>query len=191
MKPFLILTLCFWGAVLMQGCKKDSTDDDTTTTATETPMLQAYIGGTAWTPDTLNTTLVYNAATGSKLLTCTGTKSQKRIVFSIKLPGATNDSSFPAGTYNVDGTAGVSMSYYTQQLTTAGFYDFVLYGTAQAGSGTITIASVDTANKTMTGTYSFTSSKLNYDAEGNYQSITLATITLGQFNAMPYTFASN
>jgi len=189
MKPLLILTLFFWGAVLMQGCKKDSTDDETT--ATETPILQAYIGGNVWTPDTLNTTLVYNAATGSKLLTCTGTKSQKRIVFSIKQPGATNDSGFPAATYNVDDTTGVSMSYYTQQLTTAGVYDFLLYGTAQAGSGTITITSVDTANKTMTGTYSFTSSKVNYDAEGNYQSVTVATITLGQFNTMPYTFTSN
>jgi hypothetical protein len=83
------------------------------------------------------------------------------------------------------------MSYYTQQLTTAGLYNFVLYGTAQAGSGTINITSVDTTHKTMTGTYTFTLSKINYDTEGNYQSITLAAITSGQFNTMPYTFTSN
>lgn len=191
MKPFLILTLCVLSTAIFQGCKKDSTDADTTTTTTETPILQAYVGGTVWTPDTLTTTLVYNAATSSKVLTCTGTKSQKRVVFSIKQSGAVNDNSFPVATYNVDGSSNVSMSYYTQQLTTAGLYDFVLYGTAQAGSGTITITSVDTANKTITGTYSFTSSKINYDADGNYESITLAAITTGVFNAMPYTFTGN
>jgi hypothetical protein len=190
MKPFLILTLCLFGAVLMQGCKKDSTDTETTTT-TETPILQAYIGGTVWTPDTLSASINYNAATSSKTFNCTGTIAQKRIVFSVKQANALNDNTFPAGTYNVDGTGTVNMAYYTQQLAAAGVYNFVLHGTVQPGSGTVTVSSIDAANKTITGTYSFTSTKVNYDLDGNYESISVASITSGVFNAMPYTFNSN
>lgn len=190
MKPFLILTLCLFGAVLLQSCKKDSTDD-TTTTTTESPILQAYIGGSVWTPDTLSAGINYNAATNSKTFNCTGTVSQNRIVFSVKLASAANDNTFPAGTYNVDTEGTVSMAYYTQQLVTAGVYNFILHGTVQPGSGTVTITSVDAANKTITGTYSFTSTKVNYDDQGNYESISVASITSGVFNAMPYTFTSN
>lgn len=115
-------------------------------------------------------------------------------MLSVKQSVAPNNSAFPIATYPVDGTptSPVSMSLYTQQLTSAGNYDFVLYGTAaQANSGSVVVSAVDTVNKTITGTYSFTSSKLNYDDNGNYVSITLGTITSGQFNAMPYTFKRN
>ncbi len=191
MKTLVNLLVLVMPAQLMQSCKKK--DDTTDTTATSTPILQAYINGSVWTPDTLGATVTYTAATGIKEFSFTGTKSQKRVVTSVKQSSA-NNSAFPLATYKVDGTSTspVAMSLYTQQLTSAGNYDFVLYGTAaEPGSGSVTISAVDTVKKTITGTYSFTSSKLNYDENGNYVSITLGTITSGQFNGMPYTFKRN
>jgi len=192
MKTLFKLIILMMPAVLMQGCKKK--DDSTEAATTATPTLQAYIGGTIWTPDTLSASLTYTAATGVKSFNCTGTKTQKRVVFNVNQSSVPNNSAFPIATYTVDGTptSPVAMSYYTQQLTPAGNYDFVLYSTAaQANAGSVIISAVDTVNKTITGTYSFTSSKLNYDGNGNYVSITLATITSGQFNAMPYTLKRN
>jgi hypothetical protein len=192
MKTLVNLLVLMVPALLVQSCKKK--DDSTDSTTTSTPILQAYINGTVWTPDTLSAAITYTAATGIKEFSCTGTKSQKKVVVSVKQNTAPNNSAFPIAAYTVDGTATspVAMSLYTQQLTSSGNYDFVLYGTAaQANSGSVTISAVDTVKKTITGTYSFTSSKLNYDDNGNYVSITLGTITSGQFNAMPYTFKRN
>jgi hypothetical protein len=192
MKTLVNLLMFMVPALMMQSCKKK--DDSTDTATTSTPILQAYISGNVWTPDTLSAAVTYTAATGVKEFSCTGTKSQKRVLFSVKQNAAPNNSAFPIATYMVDGTltSPVAMSYYTQQLTSAGNYDFVLYGmAAQANAGSVIISAVDTIKKTITGTYSFTSSKQNYDADGNYVSITLATITSGQFNAMPYTFKRN
>jgi hypothetical protein len=191
MKTLVNLLMLMVPALLVQSCKKK---DDSTDTAATTPILQAYIDGNVWTPDTLNAAITYTAATGIKEFSCNGTKSQKRVVLSVKQNTAPNNSAFPLATYKVDGTAAspVAMSLYTQQLTPAGNYDFLLYGTAaDANAGSVTISAVDTVKKTITGTYSFTSSKLNYDGTGNYVSITLGTITSGQFNAMPYTFKRN
>ncbi len=191
MKTLVNLLVLVMPALLVQSCKKK--DDTTDAAATSTPTLQAYINGTVWTPDTLSAAITYAAATGLKEFSFTGTKNQKRVVTSVKQSDA-NNSAFPLATYKVDGTSAspVAMSLYTQQLTSAGNYDFLLYGTAaEAGSGSVTISAVDTVKKTITGTYSFTSSKLNYDDNGNYVSITLGTITSGQFNAMPYTFKRN
>ncbi len=191
MKTLVNLLVLVVPALLMQSCKKK--DDTTDAAATSTPILQAYINGTVWTPDTLSAAVTYTAATGIKEFSFTGTKSQKRVITSVKQSDA-NNSAFPLATFKVDGTptSPVAMSLYTQQLTSAGNYDFVLYGTAaEPGSGSVTISAVDTVKKTITGTYSFTSSKLNYDENGNYVSITLGTITSGQFNGMPYTFKRN
>ncbi|WP_342646960.1 DUF6252 family protein [Mucilaginibacter sp. CSA2-8R] len=190
MKTLVNLLMLMVPALLMQSCKKK---DDSTDTAATTPILQAYINGNVWTPDTLSAAITYTAATGVKEFSFTGTKSQKRVITSVK-QNDTNNSAFPLTTYKVDDTltSPVAMSLYTQQLTSTGNYDFVLYGTAaEANAGSVTISAVDTVKKTITGTYSFTSSKLNYDENGNYVSITLGTITSGQFNAMPYTFKRN
>ncbi len=192
MKTLVNLLMLMVPALMVQSCKKK--DDSTDSTTTTTPILQAYINGNVWTPDTLSAAITYTTATGLKEFSFVGTKSQKRVITSVKQTTAPNNSTFPIATYTVDGTATspVAMSLYTQQLTSAGNYDFVLYGTAaQPNSGSVIISAVDTVNKTITGTYNFTSSKLNYDDNGNYVSITLGTITSGQFNAMPYTFKRN
>lgn len=190
MKRTSIFVLSILSGLLMQSCKKSS-DDDTTTTTTETPVLQAYINAVAWTPDTLSAAITYNVATGNKEFTCTGTKTQKQVVFTVKQTGAANNSSFPIATYNVDATGNVAMTYNKQQLLSTGAYGFVLSGTAQPGSGTVIVSAVDTVKKTITGTFNFTASKINYDSQGNYLSIDLAPVTAGQFNAMPYTFKRN
>jgi hypothetical protein len=44
--------------------------------------------------------------------------------------------------------------------------------------------------KTITGTFGLTTKVPNYDNNGNVVSVTAVVIT-GQFNGMPFTFASN
>ncbi|MBS7564646.1 hypothetical protein KHS38_09525 [Mucilaginibacter sp. Bleaf8] len=191
MKHLQLLILFIAGAVALQSCKK-SADSSTDNSAPATSaMFQATINGTVWKPDTTAATITFNAAAKTKVLTLTGTKAQKRVTVAITLTNATNDNSFTTGTYNVNATTNVNMAYYTQQKDATGNYVFVQHGTVEAGSGTLTLSSIDIAAKTITGSFSFTSTKKTLANNGDVISIDVANITAGQFNAMPYTYTSN
>ncbi|WP_158824763.1 DUF6252 family protein [Mucilaginibacter lacusdianchii] len=183
-RKITLLILFFTGAVLMQSCKKKDDDDSTTTT----PTLQAYINGPEWTPDTLSASVVYNTTAKIKVLTITGTMAQKRATVVVTMGNASNDNTFSADTYRVDGSGSVVMTYYTQQKAADGSYVFVQHGTVQSGSGSVVVTSADATAKTLTGTFSFISTNKTYDSQGNIISVDVANILSGQFNGLPYTY---
>lgn len=188
MKKIALSVLLVVVVLMFQNCKKSS--DDTTTTSN--PLLEATVNGTAWTPDTLSATVTYNAASKTKTLHITGTKAQRQVNITVTAIAATTTADFTASTYTVDATINPLMTYATQQKDTGtGAYVFVVQGTADNAGGSITVSSNDATNKTITGTFYFTTRKITYDGDGNVVSVYAANITGGTFNALPYTFISN
>jgi hypothetical protein len=176
----VILILSVITAVIIQSCNKDTVS----ATAYTTKPLQADIDYVTWAPDTVNTTITYDAASQTKTFSCTGTKSQKRVVFSVTLNTASNTPGFTLGIYPIDGNA-VKAQYYTQQLSN-GSYVFLPTGTSDSGSGAIEVTAIDSVQKTITGTFHFYSRTTNGDG-----SVTTNVISSGEFTSLPYVFTSN
>lgn len=177
MKKFVLFIVL--GVFMFSACKKDSTS--VTTTSDSNSTLQAYIDGAVWTPDTLSASITYNATTNTKVFEFSGQKSQKKIDVTLTQAATSNNGSFGLGTY----TTG-NATYYMQQKDQNNNYVFLQDGTAQAGSSSVTITAVDAVKKTITGTFSFTATKGNYDSNGNLISIDIHEATSGVFNALPY-----
>jgi len=188
MKKIALSILVIFSVVLFQSCKKSDVAAATTTTP---PILQATINDATWTPDTTAASITYNAATKTKVFTLTGTKSQKQVSFSLTLPNATNSADFTANTYRVDNTNNLTMVYSTQQKNSSGSYVFVPFGNVEPAGGVVVITSVDTVNKTITGSFALTTKVTNYDSNGNVVSVTAVVVSAGSFTNMPYTFTSN
>lgn len=183
MKKNALFLLIIPAVIVSQSCKKSTSAD-----ATPTPVFQAYIGTPIWTPDTVSASITYNSTTKTKVFTCSGVKDQKKIDITLTDPTPGDNSGITLGTYKVTASSDVLFTYSTQKKNAAGGYVFEPYGTVQPGSGTLTISAVDAAAKTITGTFSFTSSKINYDENGGIISVDLAAITAGTITNMPYTF---
>lgn len=189
MNKIRLIALFLISAWLLQSCKKDTF---TATVGNPNLKLQAFIDGTVWAPvDTITTTLTYSAAAKTKFFFCQGTIAQKQVIMSVRIPANSNTAGFPLGTYVADAAANTSFQYYTQQKNSAGAYVFVPTGTTGTGSGSITISTVDSVAKVITGSFSFISRKTNLDGSGNISSIEIHNISSGVFNKLPYTFTSN
>ncbi|GGH04358.1 DUF6252 family protein [Mucilaginibacter phyllosphaerae] len=184
MKKTALFLLFISAVFLSQSCKKDKT----TTTTTVSPIFQASIGSVSWVPDTLAATLTYNTITKKKTFTVTGQKTQKMIQIIFTDPTSVDDEGITTGNYKVDGTPYLQFNYSTQVKDASGNYVFEPYGTVQPNSGTFNISSIDTDKKTITGSFNFTASKINYDSNGNIVSINLAAVTSGSMQILPYTF---
>ncbi|RFZ94292.1 hypothetical protein D0C36_01680 [Mucilaginibacter conchicola] len=167
----------------MFGCKKSSSTDSTDTTPA--PALQATIGGNVWTPDTVSATLTYNATAKTKTFYFKGTKSQQQVEASVKDSNPANNSNFTTGSYTPAADGKLVFTYSTQVKNSNGVYVFEPFGEVQNGNGNLTVTTVDTVAKTISGTFYFTSSKNNYDSNGNLISVDLAGITSGSFK-LPY-----
>lgn len=184
--PLLILAALI--VLLFQNCKKGSSDDTTTTT---TYKLSATVNGVSWTPDTLSASIVYNAATQTKTFSFSGNYNQRQISCAVKVSTTANTNDFPLSGYNVDATGNPVMTYSFQQKNSDGTYSFAPVATAAYNEGIVTVSSINTASKLITGTFSFSNKKYNYDSDGNIVSITNTTVASGTFTNMPYTFSSN
>jgi len=176
--------LLLLSAIFIQSCKKDET---TTASTTSDKILSANINGVAWNPDTVSAAITYNAAAKTKSFTVTGIATQQQVSINITLPNSTSDNNFGLATYKVDSTSRVVLKYATQNLQ--GGFDQI--GVVEPGSGSVIISAIDTDKKLITGTYSFTSKKVNVDGSGNIISINVQQILLGTFTNLPYTFVSN
>lgn len=176
--PIIVLS-----SLSLFGCKKSSSSDTDTTTS---PILQATIGGSTWTPDTVSATITYNTTSKTKTFSFKGTKDQKQVEASVRDNSPADNGNFTTGSYVADTDGKVTFAYSTQIKNNDGAYVFQPYGTVQPGNGNLTVSAIDTVAKTITGTYYFTSSKNNYDADGNLISVDLAGISAGTFTAMPY-----
>jgi hypothetical protein len=180
-KIYLIVTLIS-AVLLLQNCKKDTV----VATASSTAILFAQINDTTWNPTTINAAINYNSALQTKSFVCTGSTATQQVNFSVALATSSNTAGFPLNTYNVNTTGNVNMAY---NIFSNGVY--IPQGTVGVGSGSIIITAVDSVKKVITGTYSFTSVKNNYDGNGNIISTNIAEVSQGAFNSMPYTFTAN
>ena len=195
MKKISLIALLFLSLLFLENCKKDTIY----ATATSTSILFASINDTLWHPDTISAAINYNSATKSKVFTCTGISGNKEVNMLVNLPNALNTAGFTLGTYNVNALADTVktitytlMSYDVGAKNSAGTYLFTPSGTVYPGSGYVIISAIDSVKKLITGTFSLTSVKNNYNATG----IVIVSfhddqVSEGAFNNMPYTFASN
>jgi hypothetical protein len=182
MKKGATIAVLLLTAFLMQYCKKSS--DDTTTTTTTTPVYTADINYVAWTPTSVSATLTYNSTAKTKTFSCVALGPTDEITFSILQPSVAGkvDSGFTVKAYSVDTVANnVLPKYFTLSNGV-----FTQIGTVK--SGYINVTAIDSLNKVITGTFTFTQNKLNYDGNGKVTSITSTLITAGTITSMPYTF---
>ena len=163
MKRIYLSLIILLSVLIFNSCKKK----DTTPVTTTPSVLSAVVNNAFWLPDTLNATITYTAATQKKVLSFEATKNQKRVNFTITLPNSTNTNDFTLDTYRIDANNRLNMVFSTQQKNSSNVYVFVPFGTVEPGGGTVTISSVDGANKTITGTFNLTARIPNYDTNGN------------------------
>lgn len=175
--------------LLFQNCKKSS-NNNTPTTITPPPLLTANVNGSTWTPDTLSATITYNTALKTKVLSFTGTLKQERVTCSVTLKNATAANDFIIGDYPVDDKGNPQMVYSKQQKDGNGNYVFVPLATAAPNYGKVSVTAIDSAKGVITGTFSFTYTKTNYNSNGEVVSITNYAVTGGTFTDMPYTFVN-
>ena len=189
MKKISLIATLLLAVLLLQKCTKDTISGS----AMSSTLLFAVINDTTWNADTVNAALTYNSTTKTKVLTCTAIGDNKEVNLSITQTfNAINTAGFPLNTaFNADAAGNNVFSYYTAQKNSSGVFVLAPLGTVAPGSGTLNVSAIDSVKKTMTGTFSFTSIKNNYDNNGNYVSTTVSQINAGAFNNMPYTFTSN
>lgn len=187
MKRFSLIIALLSVVLLLQNCKKDTV----TATATSNTTLFAVVNDTTWVADTTTAAITYNSATKTQVFTCRGVGLNKEINIVVTQTNAINTSGFQLATSVVDNTSNLLLSYYTEQKNASGAYALAPQGTVQPGSGTVIISAIDSVKMQITGTFDFTSLKNSYDSNGNITAVTLAHITAGAFNKLPYTFKSN
>ncbi len=194
MKRISLITTLFLGLLLLENCKKDTI----TATATSSSILFASINDSLWNADTVKAAITYSSASKAKAFTCTGIADNKEINMLVSLSNALNTAGFTIGSYNVNAVTDTIktityslMSYDVAVKNSVGVNVFIPTGTVFPGSGTVAITAIDSVKKLITGTFSLTSLKNNYDSNGNIISFHVDQVFEGAFNSMPYTFTSN
>src|ERR1700753_127104 len=115
MKKFSLIITFLLAVLILQSCKKDTI----IAYATSSNTLFAVINDTTWSASDISASLTYNAAAKTKVFTCTGIGSSKKVAFTITATGQSNTASFPLQTFLSDG-AGTNFAYYT--ATNSGDY---------------------------------------------------------------------
>ncbi len=187
MKKISLIAILLSGILFLENCKKDTV----VATATATNLMIANIKDSTWFTDTVTSSLVYNSIAKTKTFTCEGTAFNRRISISLTKASSSNTSGFPLGTYIVDSTPNVALAFSTPKRNAAGNIEYTPNGAVAPGSGTVIVTAIDSVKKELTGTYNFTTLVNNYDTHGNVISVSIAVISGGGFNKVPYTFTSN
>jgi len=191
MKRIALFMIAGVALLLLQNCKKSSTDTSTdTTTATVSYGLLATVNGVTWAPDTLSANITYNAAKKTKTLNFTGTYLQKRLTGAVTINNADNTNNFPLGNNNID-AINTTLLYSEYQKGATGVYAFVPVTTGGSGDGSIIISSIDPVKGLISGSFTCSTKKNIYDSNGNIVSIVSTIVTGGYISDMPYTFVSN
>ncbi|MDO3643340.1 MAG: DUF6252 family protein [Mucilaginibacter sp.] len=182
MKKFSLIAILFLGILFLENCKKDTV----AATATATNKMIANIKDSTWFTDTVTSSLVYNSSAKTKTFTCEGTAFNRRITISLTSGSSSNTSGFPLGTYTVDDTPNVLLAFSTPKRNNSGAIVWVPNGSVAPGSGSVVVTKVDSTKNEITGTFTFTTIVNNPDG-----SVSVANVTGGGFNNVPYTFTSN
>ncbi len=178
MKKISLIATLISAVLLLQNCKKDTV---TASTISSEPMI-ALINDTTWIADTVNATMTYTAATKTKTLSCSGISNNKKINFYITQNSASSTPGFGIDTYTADGKSD-TLSYEYPQKNSMGNLVLMPQGVVSPGSGSVSVTTVDSVKKVISGTFYFNSIKSNTDG-----SITIAAVLQGGFNNVPYTF---
>jgi hypothetical protein len=186
MKKLSLIIILFLGVLTLERCRKDTI----TETATSTNTLFATLNDTTWSADTITASLAYNSATGTKVFKATGIADNKEVNIQVTMTSVVNSAGIPLLTFTSNGSS-TTFSYATSEKNSAGVVTWYPQGIVAAGSGTLNFSSVDSVKHQVSGTFSFTATQNNYDANGNVVSVTFNEASDGAFNSLPYTFTSN
>ncbi|SHM12337.1 DUF6252 family protein [Mucilaginibacter sp. OK098] len=185
MKKISLIAILLSGILFLENCKKDTVS----AISTSTSLMIANIKDSTWYTDTVTSTLTFNSAANTKTFTCEGTAFNKRITISLTKSTSINSSGFPLGTYTVDATPNLQLAFLTPQRNSQGNVVYTPNGVVASGSGTVVVSAIDSVKNQITGTFNFTTLVNNYDNNGNIISVTVAAVSGGGFNSMPYTFS--
>ena len=145
------------------ACTKEMSDEGNNRTGPGAGDFYATIGGKLWNADSLQLVLVSNDGVSINGLSKTGDQ------ISILLP------SFKAGTYTL-GAQSSSYALYANLLTPN---SNVYVSNAGTAGGTVTVSSIDSVNKVVSGSFEFT---LTNPADNSTE-----TVAKGVFDFVPYT----
>jgi hypothetical protein len=188
MKKLSLIATLLLAVLLLQKCTKDTISES----ATSSTLLFAVINDTTWNADTIHATITYNSATNTKVFACNAVGDNKGVTWAVtQTTGAINTAGFPISTnFNADAAGNNTFVFNTTQRNSQGNLALAPMGTVAPGSGSLIITAIDSAKKTVTGTFAFTSILNTYDNGGNITSTTVSQISAGAFNNLPYTFSS-
>ncbi|HVW13011.1 MAG TPA: DUF6252 family protein [Mucilaginibacter sp.] len=181
LKPFYLFgaaMLCL--AAWLQACKKEPAHAPV---AVPGQGMFALVNDTAWTAVTVTATVEYSGFSAGKTFTCQGTMGNKVIQLIAVQNNAAGGSGFPLGPA---ANSANSFGYYilpvhrnlTEQNTTPG-------GTPGTS---LVITAVDTANRLISGTFTFPQADTAYDAFGNVTAVTRNQISNGVFKGVKYVY---
>lgn len=163
---------------LLQNCKKE------TAHIPATPPKQgmfALINDTAWTAVTVTASLEYDGT--RKIFTCRGTTDNKIIQLIAIQNNVTAGNDFPVGPANGNFD---SFGYYILPVHRALTEQNPTLGTAPGTS--LVITAIDTANRLISGTFTFPQADTAYDAVGNVTMVQNNLITSGFFKQVHYVY---
>ncbi|MBS1531121.1 MAG: hypothetical protein JSU01_12500, partial [Bacteroidetes bacterium] len=166
-------------AVLLQNCKKEASHS---AVAPPSQGMYALVNDTAWTAVTVTASLEYNLSTG-KIFTCQGTMGSKIIQLIAVQNNVAAGNDFPIGPSN---NSSDSFGYFilpvhrnlTEQNTTPG----------NTAGTSLVITAIDTANRLISGTFTFPQADTAYDAFDNVIAVTRNQITNGFFKKVHYVY---
>ena len=165
---------------LLQNCKKEVTN---THTAPPAQGMYALINDTAWTAVTVAASLEYNKAGTTKTFTCRGTAGSQIIQLITVQNNVGAGNSFPVGTANGSLT---SFNYYIQPIHRELTEQPATPGNTAGTS--LVITAIDTANRLISGTFSFPSADSAYDANYNLTKVQKNQIANGFFKQVHYVY---
>jgi hypothetical protein len=168
MKSHQVLFILTGFLFSLGSCTKEFSYENPALNQSGSGNFYATIDGEPWQADSLQMAIVAD----SGIVTITGiSKTQDEI--SMVLPG------FQKGVYAVNGQS-VGFALFTSlQVTAADLYLTNTSTDASKAGGTVSLTTIDTVNKTISGTFQF-----NLYQETN---MTTKTVTGGVFNNIPYT----
>ena len=157
---FFLLTLILFAFI---ACTKEMSKEGNNSTGPGAGDFYATIGGKLWNADSLQLVLVSSNGVSINGISKTGDQ------ISILLPA------FKTGTY----TLGAQSSSYALYANLLNRNANVYVSNAGAAGGTVTISSIDTVNRVVSGSFQFT---LTNPADNSTE-----TVAKGVFDYVPYT----
>ena len=175
----LLKAALLFAVTLLQNCKKEAVNTPTTLPK---QGMYALINDTAWTAVTVTALLEYDARTG-KIFTLRGTMGDKIIQLTAIQNNAAAGNNFPVGPANKNFD---SFGYYIMPIHRALTEQNPTAGTVAGTS--LVITAIDTANRLISGTFTFPQADTAYDAVGNATAVQNHLITNGFFKQVHYVY---